>query len=366
MAATPTRLRWTFVVAVVGALLTVVLPAASAAGAAAPRVRAIVSGLDSPRGLAIADGGILVAEAGRGGSGPCGPGPVGRSCVGSSGALTQVNGGVAAHIASGLPSVALKDGSFAIGPHDVAAASDGTTYATIGLAGSPDDRAQWGRSGRLLAHLVRTNGSGGVRDVADILAYEEKHNPDGGRIESDPYGLLRARHASIITDAAGNSLLKVTDSGHISTLAVFPNRTVKFQGSKVPIEAVPTSVVRGPDGALYVGQLTGFPFKRGAARVWRIVPGHRPQVYARGFTNIIDIAFDRRGGLYVLEIAHNSLHASSPYGALLRVRRSGRVTTVLDHGLTFPTSVAVQDDGSLLVTNCGVCPGGGQILKVRP
>jgi hypothetical protein len=37
------------------------------------------------------------------------------------------------------------------------------------------------------------------------------------------------------------------------------------------MQAVPTSVAVAPDGAYYVGQLTGFPFPVGGARVFRVV-----------------------------------------------------------------------------------------------
>jgi hypothetical protein len=162
-----------------------------------------------------------------------------------------------------------------------------------------------------------------MRVVADLLAYEEAHNPAGGVEESDPYGILRRGDSSIVTDAGANDLLKVTDRGRVSTLAVFPSRMVDFQGGEVPMDAVPTTVVRGPDGAYYVGQLTGFPFPLHGARVFRVVPGEKPTVWARGFTNIIDMAF-RNGKLYVLEIAHNSLATSAtPFGALLRLNPDG-------------------------------------------
>jgi hypothetical protein len=44
-------------------------------------------------------------------------------------------------------------------------------------------------------------------------------------------------------------------------------------GTRVPAEAVPTAVAVGPDGAYYVSELTGFPFSKGAARIWRVAPG---------------------------------------------------------------------------------------------
>ena len=38
-------------------------------------------------------------------------------------------------------------------------------------------------------------------------------------------------------------------------------------GATIQADPVPNTVVRGPDGAFYVGQLTGFPFTRGTATV---------------------------------------------------------------------------------------------------
>lgn len=45
--------------------------------------------------------------------------------------------------------------------------------------------------------------------------------------------------------------------------------------------------------------MTGFPFPIGGARVYRVEEGEDPEIYADGFTNIIDIAFGKDGSLYV-------------------------------------------------------------------
>ena len=52
----------------------------------------VASGLDNPRGLELAHGKLWVTEAGKGGAGPCVPGPEGTPvCFGLSGALTKVD-----------------------------------------------------------------------------------------------------------------------------------------------------------------------------------------------------------------------------------------------------------------------------------
>ena len=352
------------VVIIACAMSLALFPLPAAIGGVGPTT--IVSGLSSPRGLFGTDpADFFVAEAGKGGDGPCGPGPLGRMCAGKTGSLTHVQDGALDRLTQ-LSSIALKDHSTAFGPHDVAVADNGTLFATIGLAGDLQTREGFGGPGKFLGTLVKVKPDGTTKVFADILAYEASHDPNSDGVESDPYGILRVGDKTVLTDAAGNSLLQVNKKGHIKTLAVFPNRVVFVDGNPVSMDSVPTSVVVGPDGAFYVSELTGFPFPVGGARVYRVVPGEVPEIYASGFTNIIDIAFDATGNLYVVEIAHNSLASDAPAGAVIKVTPDGTQSVVLDQGLTFPTSVAITASGHLLVTNCGVCPEDGEVLEVVP
>jgi sugar lactone lactonase YvrE len=123
-------------------------------------------------------------------------------------------------------------------------------------------------------------------------------------------------------------------------------------------------VVRGPDGAYYVGQLTGFPFPAGGTSVWRLQPGHKPTVYASGFTNVVDIAFDRKGRLLVLEIAKFGLLSNNPTGALIRLDGKNKRTELAPGKLTLPGGVAVGKDNTLYVTNKSVAPGGGEVMHI--
>jgi sugar lactone lactonase YvrE len=118
---------------------------------------------------------------------------------------------------------------------------------------------------------------------------------------------------------------------------------------------VPTSVAVGPDGALYVGLLRGVPSNPGTAEIYRLVPGHKPVIWARGLTSITAIAFDRRGRLLATEFNTGGL-LSPPNvpGALVRVSNDGRkVTTLPVPGLFQPTGVAVSADGTIYVSNYG-------------
>src|ERR1700755_1628231 len=55
------------------------------------KVKVIATGLDSPRHLAFGDDDLFVAEAGRGGSGPCFAGGEGPACMGATGAVTKID-----------------------------------------------------------------------------------------------------------------------------------------------------------------------------------------------------------------------------------------------------------------------------------
>src|SRR4029453_17899141 len=72
-------------------LLLLMLGLAPAA-TAKTSVEVVATGLDSPRHLAFGSrGDLFVAEAGRGGSGPCFFGGEGPACMGATGAVTKID-----------------------------------------------------------------------------------------------------------------------------------------------------------------------------------------------------------------------------------------------------------------------------------
>jgi sugar lactone lactonase YvrE len=140
-------------------------------------------------------------------------------------------------------------------------------------------------------------------------------------------------------------------------------------GTQIPMDAVPTSVALGPDGNYYVGQLTGFPFPVGGANVYRVpVQGGTPEVYAEGFTAVVDVAFGPDGSLYVLELAKNGLFDAFVFndwtGALICVAPNGTRTEIAEGALFAPGGVAVDSDGTLYVTNNSIFSGVGQVIRI--
>src|SRR5690606_14703657 len=115
--------------------------------------------------------------------------------------------------------------------------------------------------------------------------------------------------------------------------------------------------------ALYVSELTGFPFAPGAARIHRYVPGMPTTVYASGLTNVTDLAW-HRGQLYAVQLSSTGLltEAGLPMGSLVKVTPGKPVRTVAG-SLPAPYGVAVRR-GSAYVTTCSVCADGGAVVKV--
>jgi hypothetical protein len=365
-------------------LLFALLAAAPAAQASGSGIDVIARGLDSPRHLAFgARGDLFVAEAGRGGSGPCYVAGEGPACFGASGAVTEVpRWGGQRRIATGLASAANVPGNTnGIGPHGIAVLGADHVFITNGGPTEPLDAAgtrieretlaAQNPAAALMGRVLYIGRHGRPVSIADIYDFERRVNPDAkegnNHIDSNPVDLAFGRHGLYVADAGGNAIDVVHPFGRVSNLTVFPNRTVPFGGGQVPMQAVPTSVVAGPDGMLYVSQLTGFPFPVEGANIYRIDPRTRSvKVFASGFTNLMDLAFGRDGTLYALSIDDDSLLGPGTDGAIYAVSRKGEKRRLaLPAGtLTEPGGITVGKDG-LYVTNFGGSPGGGQVLRLR-
>ena len=239
---------------------------------------------------------------------------------------------------------------------------------------------------------------------ADLGAFEATINPDGAEINPNPFDVQALPGGrALVADAGANALLLVQPDGSIDWLVTLPNELVSTANIKslfgcpagppnicglppmIPAQPVTPSVAIGPDGAYYIGELKGFPAPTGESRVWRIDPAahhvhcQNPpavtpgcEVVADGFTSIIDVAFDRRGTMYVTELDEASWFAvevlHTPIGGTVNActQTGGNwFCSPLEQNLATPTGVASDATGRVYVTNHALEPDAAEVLTVR-
>jgi hypothetical protein len=232
---------------------------------------------------------------------------------------------------------------------------------TSGIAFSANGRhmgftTTTGGEGGITASGLNIWGPRGSRVLADTLAYEKAHNPDQnvtygvrgvasqscrdglaqatglpatykGQVDSHAYSVASYGGKWLVADAGGNDLLRVTNSGRISTLAVFPSQPLTVTaamanalglpmcaGVTYRFEAVPTDVEVGRDGYLYVTTLAGGPEGPAGAvlgarsKLYRVNPrtGHL-SVVATGLNGATNLAIGKHGRIYVAELFGNQI-----------------------------------------------------------
>ena len=364
----PRRLAAALAAVSCGLLAVFAVPASARAQTPAlPKATVVTSGLNNPRGLAFGPGGALyVAEGGTGGTastkGLCTQvvPPIGPYTGGFTASISRTSGyGTTTVVASGLPSSQTAPPmSNVSGVADVAFGPGGTLFALIGGAGC--SHGLKGTSNQ----IVRVHGDGSVSTVANLSAFLAAHpvaHPDKADFEPDGtwYSFVTAGRDFYAVEPNHQELDKITSDGHVSRVIdfsrFFPGNT-DWRG--------PTAMVsRG--GSLYIGTLTGFPVKVGAAEVFKVNPRTgRFSVFASDLTTVLGLAFGRDGALYVLEMSVKNGGPAPMTGEVVKINGNGRTT--IASGLNFPTGMTLGPDGNLYVSvnGLGAPPGAGQVLRI--
>jgi hypothetical protein len=336
----------------IGALLALLLLPAPAHA----KITVVADHLARPRGLTIApDGTLYAALVGSGG-----PKCNFEGCFGATGSLVRVSPGKVKTIASGIVSMrGVPDGFFSIGADQLDVLPDGRLVTAITAEFTDEGRSpsQVPRPLRRQPGRLMFAGLDGRKTLGpSISAIEYRDDPDHEGKVSNPYGVVAMGDAIYVSDSAANALLEVRGTD-VHTIAVFPHTSDDAQ-------SVPAALTAGADGALYVGEYTGFRQKPLTSRIWRVVPGQPPVQFASGLTTVSALAAGPDGALYATEFRP---------GRVVRIAPDG-THAVIATGLHFPGGIAIAADGAIYVSDWSVAGATrrdayrrhtGRIVRVR-
>ncbi|WP_030205709.1 ScyD/ScyE family protein [Streptomyces sp. NRRL S-87] len=349
------------------------LAAAAAAVAAAPLIAApahaegtpeatlevIATGLANPRDITYTwDGSLLVAESGAGKPGCA----AGEKCLGTTGAIYKVKGGFKGRVVSGLASTAVgaAPGTPVIASGPVQAVPDPAGGYTVlsNLGGTNESRAALGAGSNTLGTLFRTRDG---KVLVDLVDHETRLNPDGAEIHANPWAFVRSGSDYLFTDAGANTVVRARQDGTTSTVAVWPKAEVNGQS----VEGVPTGIAKDRwTGTVYVADMPGM--RPGAARIFKIEPGRKPELLVTGLTNLIDLEVTPDGNLLALSYTRGFGPTGPTPGYLAKIDTDTKQVTEINTGdqLTTPTGLEVDPWGRTYVTINSVS-GDGKLVRVR-
>ncbi len=333
-----------------------------------PNVTVFYDGLEYPRGLEVdADGNVYVAEAGSSGDDkvtadtcPDFESPFMPYFMGNSSRVSRITpAGERTTVVDGIPS-ARDPYDWTYGAVDLALV-DGTVYTLLQAGGC--SRAM----DAVPNGILRGNPDGTWSNFADISAVLRANWPPKSTMDDDmepdgmPYSLITVGDKFYVVETDHGGLYEVSSDGTVTKMVDF----TEMFGHIAP------SVIAYHDGSLYVGNINALPTVTGAAKVFKVSLDGEVEVFAEGLTNILGLAFDDQGQLYVLEMSNGETEIPAlGTGRVVRLNSDG-LRDVMATGLSSPASIAFGPDGALYASQYSydlepgrAHSGKGQILRI--
>lgn len=338
---------------------------------AGPPMDVLATGLADPRFIVVDGDNVYFTESGTGGEEEIFTTDDEHiSMSGHTGKLSVFNAadGSVTEIVSDFRSYTFGEHGEIVGPAGLALDGTGSAYVAVGSPGPfVGVMSLTGEEG--VVYKVDL-ASGDKEVIADLVTWEIENDPDPMSIDSNLYGADLLDGVLYVADAGGNSIISVdVDSGEVATFAVTGGLDAPFlpesgnpaRGGDLEIDSVPSTVVVGPDGRLYVSYVTGGPFPPGIAPVDAFSTDGSSERVVEGLTMVGDLAFDSSGRLYASIISTNFLEQGP--GQVVRVEADGALTIVAD-GLPVPAGIAFDASDNLYVmVFSAVAPDGGQLWR---
>jgi hypothetical protein len=367
------------------------LAAAAPSGAVPLTITTVISGLNTPRGVAFdGQGSLYVSESGQAGAGPAGlthTGRVSKFPRGSTSPAWQTS------FESLYLTVDPSAPPDVLGPEGISAVGNGCMKNSGGqrngcqvlmIMSESHDGVAAESGGTIqtqqIGHMYRLDGATGtVTDRSNVGDQQYTWTGDHASLfpddfpDSNPYGVLVTKGLgggvrTFVADAGANTINEIMGDGTTRVIAYIPNET------KVPFrDATPTCIAEGPDGMLYVATLNFvanlFVYGSGQSNVWRVNPNANfptvPTLWASGLTTATACTFDRADNFWAAEMFQPT--GGAP-GDVVRIpfNNPGQVERIGGGSLPLPGGIAQGPDGAMYVSvnSSSPVPNSGAIVKV--
>ena len=325
-----------------------------------PNATVVAQGLINPRGFAWGpDGALYVAESGTPPPGyvqPMGPPDPDAPLV------TNMNGRISRIGIDGQRTTLVDDLPVVVGPvgDTVGAAGvaflDDVLYAIISAGpkhGHPDFPSGVYRVGLT---------DGALTLVADTDAFELANPPAFVPPDdeiSNPYDIAVLDGKLYVADGNRSVVYEIDPSAPADS-------RIRYLADMSVGHPVLTGIAAGPDGNLYVTNLTPVPFPKGGAKVWELTLSGVVTEVSGGVTAGVGIALDPDGAIYVAEIANTVPQPPffDPPGRVVRISRDSAPAAVATP-LLFPTILRWGPDGLYATSfSVGGNDGMGAIVRI--